>query len=173
MRKAGFSDGLFSYKGLDIAMARARLLLDTNILLDFLNKREPYYKDARKLLIAGRVGEFSLWVAASQLTDIVYIASDGGKPALIPQVLERLRLLRSFINVATISDVDVDKMLSTSWKDPEDALLFQVALKLRVDAIITRDANFPASEYVNSFTCSGFLEWLEHEQGVSYEEVLI
>ena len=173
MRKAGFSNGPFSYKGLDIAMARARLLLDTNILLDFLNKREPYYKDARKLLIAGRVGEFSLWVAASQFTDVVYIASDGGKSALIPKTLERLRLLRSFINVATVSDIDVDKMLSTTWKDPEDALLLQVALKLRVDAIITHDANFPASDYVKCLTCSQFFEWLEQEQGISYEEVLV
>lgn len=173
MRKAGFSNGSFSYKRLDIAMARARLLLDTNILFDFLNKREPYYKDVRKLLIAGRVGELSLWVAASQLTDVIYIASDGGKPALIPQVLERLRLLRSFINVVTVSAVDIDKMFSTSWKDPEDALLFQVALKLRVDAIITRDADFPASDYVKCFTCSQFFEWLEQEQGISYEEVLV
>ncbi len=152
-------------------MARIKLLLDTNVIIDFLNRREPFYEDVRKLMIVGRVGEVSLWISASQMTDIVYIASDGGRSTLLPQVMERLRLLRTFINVLPVTETDVDAMLSTNWKDPEDALLFQLALRLQADAIITRDANFPASEYINVFDCAGFFEWLKTERGITYEEV--
>lgn len=114
---------------------------------------------------------FDLWVSASQMTDIVYIASDGGRSILLPQVLERLRLLRTFINVVPVDGADIDAMLSTNWKDPEDALLFQLALRLQTDAIITRDADFPATKYINVFDCAEFFEWLKTERGITYEEV--
>ena len=71
-------------------MAQAKLLLDTNIVIDYLNEREPYYEKARLLMIAGRVGEFDLWMSSSQITDLIYILSEGGAQSLIPLVLERL-----------------------------------------------------------------------------------
>ena len=106
-------------------MAQAKLLLDTNIVIDYLNEREPYYQKARLLMIAGRVGEFDLWMSSSQITDLIYILSEGGAQSLIPLVLERLRGLRTFVNIHPASDSEIDRMLASSWKDPEDALLIR------------------------------------------------
>ena len=39
-------------------MARAKLLVDTNVLIDFLSVRKPFFDEARLLMVAGRVGEF-------------------------------------------------------------------------------------------------------------------
>ena len=50
-------------------MAQVELLLDTNVVVDYLNEREPFYEKARLLMIGGRVGEFELWVSSSQVTD--------------------------------------------------------------------------------------------------------
>lgn len=35
-------------------MAQSKLLLDTNVVIDYLNEREPYYEKARLLMIGGR-----------------------------------------------------------------------------------------------------------------------
>mgnify|MGYP000296791090 CR=1 FL=1 len=59
-------------------MARMKLLLDTNVVIDFLHEREPYYDKVRLLMTAGRVGEFSLWITSSQVTDLIYILSEAG-----------------------------------------------------------------------------------------------
>ena len=32
-------------------MAQSKLLLDTNVVIDYLNEREPYYEKARLLMI--------------------------------------------------------------------------------------------------------------------------
>lgn len=40
-------------------MAQAKLLLDTNVVIDYLNEREPFYEKARLLMIGGRVGSSS------------------------------------------------------------------------------------------------------------------
>lgn len=95
-------------------MAQAKLLLDTNIVIDYLNEREPYYEKARLLMIAGRVGEFDLWMSSSQITDLIYILSEGGAQSLIPLVLERLRGLRTFVNIHPASDSEIDRMLASS-----------------------------------------------------------
>ena len=83
-------------------MVRAKLLVDTNVLIDYLSMREPFYDEARLLMIVGRVGEFELWMTSSQVTDLIYILSDGGKQSLMPSVLERLRGLRTFVEVFAV-----------------------------------------------------------------------
>ena len=52
-------------------MAQAKLLLDTNVVVDYLNEREPFYEKARLLMIGGRVGEFELWISSSQVNALV------------------------------------------------------------------------------------------------------
>ena len=154
-------------------MALQKLLLDTNIVIDFLHHRDPFYEDAYLLMLAGRVGEFSLWIASSQVTDLIYIMTDGGKESRVPEVLEKLRSLRTFVNVYAVADSDVDKMLASTWSDPEDALLVDLALKMRADAIITRDEGFPETDMIRVHDCAGFFAWLESEKGVSYAEVAL
>lgn len=65
-----------------------RILVDTNVIIDFLNMRQPHFEAARLLMLLGKAGEVELWVSATQITDIVYIASDGGRKALVPEVLQ-------------------------------------------------------------------------------------
>lgn len=152
-------------------MAIQKLLLDTNIVLDFIGIRGPHFDDTRLLMLAGRVGEFSLWITSSQLTDMIYILTNGGNKSKVPEALEKLRLLRTFINVYAVTDADIDKMLATTWSDPEDALLVDLALKMRADVIITRDADFPETDAIRVHDCPGFFAWLEREKGVSYAEI--
>ena len=92
-------------------MARMKLLLDTNVVIDFLHEREPYYDKARLLMTAGRVGEFDLWITSSQVTDLIYILSEGGKRLLLSHVLEQLRGMRTFVNVHAVSDREVDRIV--------------------------------------------------------------
>ena len=137
-------------------MARMKLLLDTNVVIDYLHEREPYYEKARLLMTAGRVGEFSLWITSSQVTDLIYILSEGGKRLLLSHVLEQLR-----------------GMLAASWKDPEDSLIFESALEMRADAIVTRNQKDFESSVIKVVDCDEFFVWMRKDFGLDYEEVVI
>lgn len=152
-------------------MALQKLLLDTNIVIDFIGQRQPFYQDAKLLMLCGRVGEFSLWITSSQVTDIIFIMTDGGKKSKVPETLEKLRALRTFVNVFAVTDANIDKMLAASWSNPEDGLLINLALKMRADAIITRDADFPETNLIRVHDCASFFEWLKDEKGLSYDEI--
>lgn len=75
-------------------MAQAKLLLDTNVVVDYLNEREPFYEKARLLMIGGRVGEFELWISSSQVTALVYILSNGGRASEMDAVMGQFGGLR-------------------------------------------------------------------------------
>ena len=152
---------------------KKKLFLDTNIVIDYLHHRDPFYEKARLMMICGRVGEFSLWISSSQVTDMIFILTRGGKRQYVPEVLEKLRTMRLFINVLPVTASDIDRMLTTAWPDPEDALLADLALKMKADAIITRDEDFPHPEGVPVMTCDEFFEWLRNEYGLVYDEVPI
>ena len=160
-------------KGAVMEFRQKKLLLDTNVVLDYIGRREVGYEKARLLMLGGRVGEFSLWITTSQVTDIIFILTEGGKKSKIPEVLKQLRTLRRYVNVYTVAVKDIDAMLMTTSDDPEDALLIEAALQLDVDAVITRDEDFPGRNLVNTFDCPGFFKWMEDKYGISYAEVAV
>ena len=49
-----------------------RLFLDTNIILDYLLHRTPFYHDSRTVTLLGCVGETENFISASTVTDINY-----------------------------------------------------------------------------------------------------
>lgn len=154
-------------------MLKPKLLVDTNVIIDYLNGREPYFGKARLLMLAGRVGDFDLWISSSQVSDLVYILSDGGKRSLMARTLERLRGLRTFVNVYAVGSSEVDKMLASSWADPEDALLFEVALSLKADAIVSRNKSDFESSLIRVFDCEELFDWLERDFGIAYDELIM
>ena len=95
-------------------MPQARVLLGTEVVMDFMNERQPFYRQTRMLMVAGRVGEFDLWVTAPQVVDLVYLLSEGGKPDLLPRAMERIRGLRTFVQVADLTAANVDRMLAST-----------------------------------------------------------
>lgn len=51
-----------------------RILLDTNVVLDYLLKNEPFYLDAQQIWMAHAKGQIICSITASSLTDIYYVA---------------------------------------------------------------------------------------------------
>ena len=152
-------------------MAQAKLLLDTNVVVDDLKEREPFYEKARLLMIGGRVGEFELWISSSQVTDLVYILSNGGRTSEMDAVMGQLRGLRIFVNVFAASEREVDLMLAASWHDPEDYLLYEIALALRADALIPRNQPAFPQGLVPVMNCDEFLHWLRDSHGLHYRQM--
>ncbi len=148
-----------------------RVLLDTNIVLDFLRKWEPFYDSARLLLALGYMGEFELWISPSQLGDLSYVLTKGGKPALALPVAEELRRLGGIVHVCTFGEVEALAALELGWSDLEDALVYQAAKSLHADAIITRNQVDFARSSIPVFDCDEFFTWCAKETGVEYEVI--
>ena len=114
-----------------------KLLIDTNVILDVLLRREPFFKAAAEVLDLTQRGDVREYVSASAITDIYYIAKRQMKDhAAVKDLLKRLLMV---VSVAAVSEQEIQNALSLAWADFEDSVQYSVALLNEMDGIITRN----------------------------------
>ena len=147
------------------------LLVDTNIIVDCLKERQPFYEDACKLVMLGVMKDATLWISNTQVTDAFYLLTDGGRRSRAEEVKRQLLWLLQVVKICTPDGEDLLAALNSTWSDFEDACVYQAALKVKADAIITRNqADFEKSS-IRVFSCGELFERLAEEQGVTYDWV--
>lgn len=117
-----------------------RILIDTNIVLDFLLQREPFFQETERLFQAIEVGRVIGYVTATTLTDIFYIARRH--TSSIEQAQQALLETLVAMEICSVDRAVLESALGLGFVDFEDAVQVACALAEGLDAIITRDANF-------------------------------
>lgn len=142
-----------------------RLLLDTNLLVDYFARREPFFHAWVTLRCAGGFNDVELWASAKSFTDVFYIVSKACPSAAVQAAfLESL----SFLHVCSIDGADIATAAQRAWPDFEDCLISVAAEKIGADFILTRDkAGFYLSK-IPSSTPADFFDWLLDARHIAY-----
>ncbi|MDF5722329.1 MAG: PIN domain-containing protein [Rhizonema sp. PD37] len=115
-----------------------RVLLDTNIILDFLLERSPFFKDADNLFQAIASDQVEGYVTATTVTDIFYIVRKQTKSFEL--ATEAVSTTLSVLEVYPVNKSILEAALASNLKDFEDAVQLTCASFGSLEAIITRDA---------------------------------
>lgn len=143
------------------------LMLDTNIVLDHIGRREPFYELSRRVCLLGVVEEASTYISVSMLTDIYYLLSrDYGSDAAQEMIEKNL----SFLQVVGVSPEDAKRALALRWADFEDCLVSQCAAKIKADYIVTRNVKDFKGSSIEAIAPEQLFARLR-EQGFDYKEV--
>lgn len=114
-----------------------KLLIDTNVVLDVLLRREPFFRTAAEVLNLTQRDEVREYVSASAITDIYYIANKQMKDRdAVRNLLKRLLMV---VSVAAVSEREIQNALNLAWGDFEDSVQYSVALLNEMDGIVTRN----------------------------------
>jgi predicted nucleic acid-binding protein len=116
-----------------------KILIDTNVLLDAIVKRDPFYQEAQNifnLILDNKVEGF---ITANSVTDIYYIAR---KTLNHDDLRNTMRSLFALFSIIDVLGDDCKKALDFPLEDYEDALLVVCCNKVLIDHIITRDKEF-------------------------------
>lgn len=114
-----------------------KLLIDTNVVLDVLLRREPFSKTAAEVLNLTQRDDVREYVSASAITDIYYIANKQMKDR--DAVRDLLKRLLMVVSVAAVSKREIQNALNLAWRDFEDSVQYSVALLNEMDGIVTRN----------------------------------
>ena len=114
-----------------------KLLIDTNVVLDVLLRREPFSKTAAEVLNSTQRDDVREYVSASAITDIYYIANKQMKDR--DAVRDLLKRLLMVVSVAAVSEREIQNALNLAWGDFEDSVQYSVALLNEMDGIVTRN----------------------------------
>jgi len=136
---------------------KPRLFLDTNIILDLLGEREPFYEAAAKLASLADNNLVTLVVSPISFTTVNYVLSRFESSQIVREKLRKFKILCS---ISILDEHIIEKGLNSSFKDFEDSLQYFSAVSAECDLIITRNAkDFKSShlpvmnveEYLKSF----------------------
>ena len=114
-----------------------RAYVDTNILVDLVLSRQEFLPNAQRVFAIGYAGEAQLVVSALSFVNTVYLGRKYKYP--MDGVLSKLRMIADFVDVADLSGQNVVDMLTSGWRDYEDATQYRSAIDEQADCIVTRN----------------------------------
>jgi predicted nucleic acid-binding protein len=131
------------------------LFVDTNIVLDLLAKREPFYEAAAKLFSLSDRGKVKLYVSALTFANTNYILSKMNDPHKAREILTQFKVLTT---VVALTDKIIELSLNDkSFADFEDGLQHYSALENEADIIITRNLKDFKNSKIAVMTAQAFL----------------
>lgn len=121
-----------------------RVLIDTDVILDFFFDRAPFSDDAAKVLSLCESREIKGYVTSVIISNVYYLLR---QTATHEKVIEKLTQLMTITEVLTTDKDVILKALNSDFKDFEDALQnYAAELNGQIDLIITRNIK----DYKNS-----------------------
>jgi predicted nucleic acid-binding protein len=114
-----------------------KILIDTNVVIDILLKREPYYEDAILISILLEKKILEGYISASAITDIYYIINKNLKDK--EKSFGKIKGLLKIVNIASVNEFSIYEAVDSGWDDFEDSLQYIVGKEMDVDYIVTRN----------------------------------
>lgn len=134
----------------------SRIFLDTNVILDLLGERVPFFDSIAKVATLADQKKLTLIVSPLSFTTVDYVLN---KYETSESVLNKLRKFKIICQLCEVNDDIIDKALNSNFKNFEDAVQYFTAQQSNCSVIITRNGKdfknstipiMTAEEYLSS-----------------------
>jgi len=121
-----------------------KVFCDTNVLVDVLAKRQPFYPDSSQIWTLAEGGDIRGLISVISFTNVFYVVRRlRDRRAAHKAVL----LLRDTFVPVALDEQILNQAIDSDFKDLEDAVQFFSALRSNADCFVTRNPrDFPAAE---------------------------
>lgn len=111
--------------------------LDTDVLLDWLLARDPFFEDAREIIRQAEDGQWNIGTSGMSIGTITYLLQRTFRG---DEVKKKLRAMLSVLEVLPSPKNIFVQTLSSSFTDLEDGYQYFTAIHAKdIDAIVTRN----------------------------------
>lgn len=138
-----------------------RALLDTCVIIDALQSREPFSDDAQTIFLLAANQQFVGCITAKSSTDIYYLMhrythNDKQSRAVLSKLF-------TLFEVLDTAGTDCRHAIPSQITDYEDAVMIATAARSEVDCIVTRNTHDYAKSSVTVFTPKEFIAKINEE----------
>lgn len=113
-----------------------RVFIDTNVIVDVVAKREPFFTDSQAVLALCATGDLEGVVSDLTFCNVAYVLR---KSLGSTQLRNGLRVLKKHLTVVPVGEAAISAALESETADFEDAVQLEAARANHVDVIITRN----------------------------------
>jgi predicted nucleic acid-binding protein len=137
-----------------------KILVDTNIILDYLLEREPFFPITEQFfeeIVGG--SRVTAYVSASSVTDIFFITQRQTRS--YEKARRSVFLMLSLFQVCPVDYPILLEAYDSELSDFEDAVQIACALAGNLDGIVTRNPQDFLTEFIPILSVEGVLERLK------------
>jgi predicted nucleic acid-binding protein len=114
-----------------------RILVDTNIVIDLLARREEFFDEAAQLFSLADRKEIELFISSLTFANTHYILSRYSSRSEAREILRKFKVL---VTIISLDDKIIELALSDShFPDLEDGLQYYSAIENQIEIIVTRN----------------------------------
>ena len=135
-----------------------QILIDTNIVLDLLARRMPFYPETAELFSLADKKIIVLSLSALSLANTHYVLARFKSESATRKILRNFKVL---ISVLSFNEKIADLALNSDFKDFEDAIQYFTAIENEQEMIITRNMSGYRNSQLPVMTAREFIESLE------------
>ncbi len=139
-----------------------KLFIDTNIVIDLLSRREPYYKESAALFSLADRKKIEISVSSLTVANTSYVLLRQLKAKKVKEVLRKLRLV---VNVLPLDNKIIGLALNDeTFTDFENGLQYFTAIENEQEMIITRNLKDYKTSQIPVITARQFLEIMKENK---------
>jgi predicted nucleic acid-binding protein len=136
-----------------------KLFVDTNIVIDLLSRREPFYEEAATLFSFADKNQVELSMSSLSIANTSYTLLRQMDSTKAKSILRKLRLI---VKILPLDDKIVGLALNDeTFTDFEDALQYFIAIENQQEIIITRNLKNFKNSKIPTATAEQFIRSIE------------
>ena len=116
--------------------SKPKVMIDLNVILDVLQKRDPFYETSAALLAAAETGHIQGYIAAHGVTTLFYLIQKGKSSS---EARATITNLLQFLKIGPVDQTTIEQALNLDYRDFEDAVQMMSAVQCKADYLITRN----------------------------------
>ena len=132
-----------------------KVFVDTDIVLDLLSNREPFYSHSAHLFSEADKGKIRIHVSSLTFSNLNYILS---RQYSVDQARKKLLKFKTLVTVLSVTDKVVELALSSDFKDFEDGLQYFAAIENNLKTLLTRNLKDYKTAEITVMTAEQFLK---------------
>ena len=132
-----------------------KVFVDTDIVLDLLSNREPFYSYSAQLFSEADKGKIRIHVSSLTFSNLNYILS---RQYSVDQARKKLLKFKTLVTVLSVTDKVVELALSSDFKDFEDGLQYFTAIENNLKTLLTRNLKDYKTADITVMTAEQFLK---------------
>ena len=134
------------------------VIIDTCIIIDALQSRKPFDKDAEAVFLSVANRRCVGFLTANSVTDIYYLMHKALHSQ--EETKKILGVLFSLFEILDTCGIDCRKALASKISDFEDAVMIEAAARAEIDCIVTRNLKDYAGAPMPVYSPEQFVELL-------------
>lgn len=133
-----------------------KILIDTNVLLDYLLERDQFFEDAKEVILTCTDGKVKGCIAAHSIPNMFFILRKDYN------LKERREVLLNLCKIFDVEGIDKSKLISglsnEDFSDFEDCLQMECAKSYGADYIVTRNVLDYTTSEIKAITPKDYLK---------------